>query len=336
MTKTPRNNLVLRYRSFGPPTEQLVLERSELANTPERKLRVAMSAAPVNPSDLIPVSGAYAHRIKLPAVAGYEGVGVVVDASPAYVHLIGRRVLPLRGAGTWQCFVDCDPSLAIPVPDDIDDCTAARSYINPMATLRMLNTWPVRGKRVLLTGAGSSCANLLGLWAKRQGAAEVIGVYRSHQRQEQLKEIGIKPLPITDRSAIEHAAAQVDITFDALGGTLAASILESMGYGRIFVAYGLLTGRAIMPSMRPAARYHRFHLRDELKIMTAGVWQQQFLMLWPWLRESVLPETKMFSLRNWSQAYAQARLMVPWASFKFGNVSFSLVFELFNPSVKTS
>ena len=38
-----------------------------------------MLVRPINPSDLIPITGAYAHRIPLPNIPGYEGVGIVED-----------------------------------------------------------------------------------------------------------------------------------------------------------------------------------------------------------------------------------------------------------------
>ncbi|WP_237402757.1 alcohol dehydrogenase catalytic domain-containing protein [Rhodovulum sulfidophilum] len=92
--------------------------------------RVEVSYAPVNPSDLIPISGAYAHRISLPAVAGYEGVGRVVEAPEALSHMVGRRVLPLRGEGTWQTYVDCPAHHAVEVPDTIPDIVAVSTQLN--------------------------------------------------------------------------------------------------------------------------------------------------------------------------------------------------------------
>ena len=73
----------LIYTAFGPPAESLSLETAELPALEPGRIRVAMSLAPVNPSDLIPITGAYAHRIPLPSIAGYEGVGRVVGAAPA-------------------------------------------------------------------------------------------------------------------------------------------------------------------------------------------------------------------------------------------------------------
>ena len=52
-------NTALIYRRFGPPSEALKLERLPLSPRPPHLLRVKMQMAPVNPSDLIPVS--YTH-----------------------------------------------------------------------------------------------------------------------------------------------------------------------------------------------------------------------------------------------------------------------------------
>lgn len=153
-------NRALWFRSFGRPADVLSLETARLPTRPAGSLRVRLSAAPINPSDLIPITGAYRHRVFPPLVAGYEGLGTVMDADDAHRALIGRRVLPLRGPGTWQRYVDGDPRWAVAVPDDVDDALAARGYINPLAAHLMLKRWPASGRRVLLTAAGSSCANL--------------------------------------------------------------------------------------------------------------------------------------------------------------------------------
>lgn len=265
-----------------------------------------MSLAPVNPSDLIPITGAYAHRIALPSIAGYEGVGRVVDAPAEHAALIGQRVLPIRGPGTWQTWVDCDPALAIPVPDGIGDLLAARAYINPLAAMTMLERWPVAGKRVLLSGAGSACAELLGHWALRQGAAAVQGIYRSESRVPRLHSLGIEAIAMDDAAGVEAAARRADITFDSLGGTVGSAVLASMGAGAVFVGYGLLSGQNVRSSAGLRAAYRRFHLRDALAGMPAATWQAQFARLWPQLRCLDLPPVEMFPLADWRSAIGHA------------------------------
>ena len=75
-------NDAIVYDRYGPPAAVLTLKRLPLAPLAGGRVRVRMRYAPVNPSDLIPVTGAYRHRTRLPAVAGYEGLGEVV-AAPA-------------------------------------------------------------------------------------------------------------------------------------------------------------------------------------------------------------------------------------------------------------
>lgn len=294
------------YRSFGPPVERLALETVDMVPVNPTQLRVAMSFVPVNPSDLIPITGAYTHRIELPAIAGYEGVGRVISAPPTHSALLGRRVLPLRGAGTWQAYVDCDPDLAVPVPDSVGDLAAARAYINPLAALTMLHRWPIAGKRLLLSGAGSTCAELLASWAKEQGAAKIRGIYRSESRIERLLSSGIEPVSMHDLQGIRKAAASADLVFDSLGGPIGSLVLDEMRKGSAFIGYGLLSGQGIRPSSSIRAGYYRFHLRDSLAGMTAESWQRQFLRLWPKLNEDHLPPVQVFPFHDWRRALEQA------------------------------
>lgn len=101
-------NDAIVYDRYGPPAAVLTLKRLPLAPLAGGRVRVRMRFAPVNPSDLIPVTGAYRHRTRLPAVAGYEGLGEVVAAPYGSRLAAGQRVLPLRGGGTWQRFIDLD------------------------------------------------------------------------------------------------------------------------------------------------------------------------------------------------------------------------------------
>jgi NADPH:quinone reductase-like Zn-dependent oxidoreductase len=69
----------------------------------------------------------------------------VTEAPAVFAHLLGKRVLPLRGQGTWQQYVDCPAEYAIPVPDEVHSHLAARAYINPLAARMMLNLYRRRG-----------------------------------------------------------------------------------------------------------------------------------------------------------------------------------------------
>ncbi|MCE0799194.1 zinc-dependent alcohol dehydrogenase family protein [Buttiauxella sp. S04-F03] len=293
------HNSALWFRQFGQPEHVITLEQAELTPRPCAMLRVQMRYAPVNPSDLIPITGAYRHRVMPPRIVGYEGVGVVIDAdNPEW---IGKRVLPLRGDGTWQQWVDCPQQWAVPVPDNIPDLLAARGYINPLAAFMMLKQWPVRGRRVLLTAANSSCAVLLAQWATIQGATEVVGVCRKEDQKAMLLQDGIRPLIMDDHEALRITAQQADVVFDAVGGSLATLLLSHLQAEADFVSYGLLSGEPYQAKSY-VTRPQRFHLRDTLAVTDSREWQQWFVELWPLLANSQLPDVKLFALAKWRDA----------------------------------
>lgn len=291
------NNLALIYRRFGEPESVLQPETSVCGLLAPGQLRVKMLFSPVNASDLIPITGAYRHRTPLPAVAGYEGVGVVIDG-PA--HMLGKRVLPLRGQGTWQQVVDCPADLAIAVPDDIDSVLAARAYINPLAAQLMLKLYPPQGKRVLLTAAGSDCALLLGQWALSAGAKAVYGIHRSAVHAERLTARGITPVSQHDAAAIHAIAKDADMVYDATGGGVAEQILDTLPEAGVFVCYGLLSGQMF----RQQKQVRWFHIRNYLDGMSVDAWQGQFREIWPKLQASHGGDATLFSLTAWRSALA--------------------------------
>ena len=299
-------NLVLWYRRFGEPESVLQPESAPLPPRQPGEIRVRMLFSPVNASDLIPITGAYRHRTPLPAIAGYEGVGIVTETPAAYPTLLGKRVLPLRGKGTWQRYVDCPAGYAVPVPDDVDSLLAARAYINPLAAQMMLDRYPPAGKMVLLTAAGSDCAVLLGQWARQAGAEAVYGIHRSPVHAQRLAELGIVPIAQQDMAAVNAAAARADVVYDATGGRLAETILGVMPESGTFVCYGLLSGQTFR-QQRALPRVAWFHIRNYLDALSAEAWQAEFQRIWPKLRGSQCSDVTLYPLSEWQRALGNYR-----------------------------
>jgi NADPH:quinone reductase-like Zn-dependent oxidoreductase len=299
LRKRKMMNHALIYRTFGAPMETLKLEASELPRRDPSKVRVRMSSAPVNPSDLIPITGAYRHRINPPLVAGYEGVGVVCEVEPGSAWRVGQRVLALRGPGTWQRYVDLDSASLISVPDDIPDLDAARAYINPISALVMLRCWSPQGKRVLLTGAGGSCARLLSQWSLQQGASSVTGIYRTPPPSHAVA-LGVSVVMDWDSEACEEAVRSADLVFDAVGGELADRVLQGMRPSTQYVVYGQLSGYP--PSSYAGRRIGRFHLREHISHLSPHEFRALFDEVWPRLRASRLPPCVAFPLSEWKSA----------------------------------
>ena len=165
----------------------------------------------------------------------------------------------------------------------------------------------MRDRTVLLSGAGSSCADYLGGWTIRRGARRVIGIYRSENRMRRLRALGIEPVSMHDAAGISAAAVQADVTFDALGGDIANGILGLMPEGTSFVAYGLLTGKSVVISEATKAAYHRFHMRDYLASVAVKGMSDAFADIWPMLAEAAPAEPTVYPARNWRDALAEVR-----------------------------
>jgi NADPH2:quinone reductase len=180
----------LQYKKFGHPLEVLELEqRVDDIQLQHDEIVVRMILGPINPSDLIPIQGAYKHRIQLPAIPGYEGVGVVVDVgSSVTTSLIGTRVLPLRGEGTWQQYVKMKSNFAIRVPDGIDNETASQMYINPMtAWLICTEELGLKSDDVLIVNAcGSAIGRIFAQFSKVFGY-RLIAVVRNDIHTKELQ-----------------------------------------------------------------------------------------------------------------------------------------------------
>ncbi|HEJ7008325.1 TPA: DNA repair exonuclease, partial [Serratia marcescens] len=150
----------LSFNRFGDPAQVLTLQQVNRPTLRPGRMLLQMRYAPINPSDLIPIHGQYAHRIALPQVPGYEGSGVIVD--PQSGRSTGRRALAVAGDGSWQTFVTLPEDRVVWVPDDIDDNDAAQIYINPLTCWVLLTQWlPLNAGDVLLLNGGGSAVSLL-------------------------------------------------------------------------------------------------------------------------------------------------------------------------------
>ncbi|MAM73568.1 MAG: alcohol dehydrogenase, partial [Tistrella sp.] len=90
---TAMTGRALIFRRFGDPAEVLALEAQPAPAPAAGEAVVAMTHRSINPSDLIPITGAYAHRVAPPRIAGYEGVGIVERAADGSGLAPGDRVL---------------------------------------------------------------------------------------------------------------------------------------------------------------------------------------------------------------------------------------------------
>lgn len=120
-------------------------------------------------------------------------------------QLIGQRVLPLRGEGTWQEMVKTQAEFAVAIPTEMDDFTAAQMYINPItAFVTCTEVLKLQPNHTLLVNAcGSAIGHIFAQLAKLLGF-QLIAVVRNSQHKETLQQLGASYVIDTSQMSLKE------------------------------------------------------------------------------------------------------------------------------------
>jgi NADPH:quinone reductase-like Zn-dependent oxidoreductase len=310
----------IKFYEFGEPQDVLKVEKHEVLLPRNGEILVRMKLRPINPSDLIPIRGAYAHRIPLPAVPGYEGVGIVEEVGPfVSKELLGKRVLPLRGEGTWQEFVKTTASLAVPIPNAIDDVAAAQLYINPItAWIICTEILKLKPDDVLLMNAcGSSIGRIFAQLAKVLGF-RLIAVVRNAIHTEELRKLGAFDVINTSNTPLHSTVMQltngrgVSAAIDSVGGLSGTELAYCVRPSGAVLTIGLLSGIPVNWSevvKETKVNVKLFHLRHWNQEVSAHRWQETFLQIFDLInsqRLKLMESAALYALSNIKEAVQAA------------------------------
>lgn len=256
-------------REFGNIREVMQLEQTPLAELTAGQVRVKMTFATINPSDIITISGAYRSRIALPFVPGFEGIGRISQSQDAGLP-VGQRVLPVGSMGAWQEYKDSDPQWCFTLPDFVTDQQAATSYVNPMTALLMLTEELhfTPGMRIIINAANSAIGKMLIRIANHLGLSP-IAIVRKAENADRLSGHTEQVLN-SSAEDYSHALAtlahsgNVAAILDCIGGDESLTLAQALMPGGQFIHYGLLSGQPIPATFwrrRPDIRFSNFHLR---------------------------------------------------------------------------
>lgn len=277
----------IKFYEFGEPQKVLQIENKEVRDPGVGGILVRMKTRPINPSDLIPVRGAYSNRISLPAIPGYEGIGIVAEVGPSVSKwFLGKRVLPLRGEGTWQEFVTSSAELAVLIPDYIDDYTAAQLYINPITAwvicTEVLALKP--GDDLIVNACGSSIGHIFAQLSRVLGF-RLIAVTRNDTYTEELIRLGASYVINTMTAPLYETVMEltngckVKAAIDSIGGLSGTNLAYCVRTNGIFLTIGLLSGVPVnwTEIMHNTKVYTNiFHLRHWNQQISTRKWHETF------------------------------------------------------------
>ena len=200
----------------------------------ENEVIVHVRAAALKPIDKQLASGAHygSSSHHLPLVCGTDGVGHLEEGS----RVLFARPRPPYGAFGERAAVP--RSLCFPIPDNVDDCTAA-AILNPGLSAWASLAWRAKleeGETVLILGATGVTGKLAIQTARLLGAGRVVAAGRNERVLRTLHELGADAtIPLqgsqqewTEAFTQENAGRAFDVIIDYLWGQPTEALLAAM------------------------------------------------------------------------------------------------------------
>ena len=243
------------FDAFGEPSHVLKARDVPTPTPGPGQVRARMIASPVNPSDLLVVQGLYGVLPTLPAIPGFEGVGVVDQVGPGLLGRLvkGKRVAVINSAGgNWAEYAVIPARQARPIPDAIPDEQAAAFFVNPATVLALArHVLRVPKGAWLLQGAAGSTLGRMIIKLGRHDGFKTLNVVRRAEAVPELKALGGDAViassdgPIEDQVRAITGGAGVRYAIDPVGGATGMGLFRSLGEGGRLVLYGTLSGEPI-------------------------------------------------------------------------------------------
>ena len=247
----------IELRAFGKPTTAPELVETESPEPGPGQVVVALEAAPINPSDLLLITGHYGYRPSLPAALGAEGVGRIVAVGHGVDPVrIGERVLivPTMRDGTWQDQTVIDETGVVPVDSEADALQLAMLGINPLTADLLLRCADVPpGAWVAQTGANSAVGRYV-IALARQAGVRTLNVVRRPEVAEELLEIGADAVVVSGPDLEEQVEKvlgdeRIALLLDPIGGDAVDPLTAWLGFGATVVSYGAMSRAPLVLSV---------------------------------------------------------------------------------------
>jgi NADPH2:quinone reductase len=231
---------------IGGPEVLTQAEVDRPSPAPDQVL-VEVTVSGVNFLDVYQRTGAT--PLRPPFAAGVEGVGLVAEVGTSVTDLhVGQRVGWLAGGqGSFAGAAVVAADKAVPVPDEVDDETAAAVLMQGVtAHYLATDTYPIQpGDPVLVHAAAGGVGQLLTQIAKLRGG-RVIGTVSTEAKAEAARAAGADETLLYDDFAAQvrrlTGGAGVAAVYDGVGASTFEGSLASLRPRGVLVVYGTASG----------------------------------------------------------------------------------------------
>ena len=239
-----------QYEKRGP-VPQDVIHAVEFA-TPRLEAGQALVeviAAPINPSDLLTLTGEYGQLPPLPAIGGREGVGRVAElGADTQGPAVGQLVLLPVGCGSWSTHVVAEAKQLVQLPNEADPQQLAMMTINPPTAALLLSEFvALEPDEWVLQNAANSAVGLYLVQLARYRGHRTVNVVRREDAVAVVREAGgdivlVDGEDLAKRVAEATGGAKIRLGIDAVGGTATGRLADCLCQGATLVNYGRMSG----------------------------------------------------------------------------------------------
>src|SRR5215470_19279634 len=158
---------------------------------------VRVAASPVNPSDLMFITGNYGFKKPLPATPGFEGSGTVVETGSGMMarFMKGRRVACAAAdakntGGMWAEYIVTSANFCVPLRKQVDFEQGATMLVNPLTAWALVDEARRGGHRAAVQTAAASALGRMLVRLGQKFSLPVINVVRRQEQADLLRGMG--------------------------------------------------------------------------------------------------------------------------------------------------
>jgi NADPH:quinone reductase len=232
-------------RHAGGP-EVLELVQADRPVPGPGQVLVKVTAAGVNFIDTYQRSGTY--KVHYPFTPGSEAAGTVEELGEGVTAFTpGDRVATAEGSECYAGYVLIDEDKALPVPDGVDDFTAAALPLQGITAHYLINSsFRVEPGHTVLVHAGAGGVGLLMIQLLKAKGARVITTVSTDEKQRLAREAGADHvLPYEGFSARVRELTDgtgADVVYDGVGKDTFDGSLAALRIRGTLVLFGAASG----------------------------------------------------------------------------------------------
>lgn len=258
-----------------------------------------MLVSPINPADINYIQGVYGLKPALPATAGLEGCGMVIE-SRADDFQVGDLVITIQPVGTWSEEVTCTSRDVLKIPRETPVEQASMLKVNPLTAWCMLTQFVnlPQGSWVIQNAANSGVGTCVIQIARLLGL-RTINLVRREQPIAGLLKLGADHVLLDNQESIDQikdltAGAPPVLALNAVGGDSALRLMDALATKGIHVTYGAMSMRSLKVPNKflifKRIQLHGFWVTEWMKENDSDTLKQCYAQLARWIIEGNLTQ----------------------------------------------